>query len=123
MADRRQIVRVKNFRSYEIKVISDVPQWSHLGPLFFNIYINDINSCFLDSDFVLFADDLKFYRKITISEDCSRLQADLNRLITWCDKNGLALNVKKCHSIAFSRNRLHIDYQYRINNSALESVT
>ena len=116
-------MRVNSFRSQEIKVPSGVPQGSHLGPLLFNIYINDISSCFHSSKFLLFADDLKFYLKVSDSGDCHHLQGDLSRLVQWCNANGMDLNVKKCHSIAFKRGRMSYDFQYIINGAPLQSVS
>src|SRR3978361_418081 len=64
-------------------VPSVVPQESHLGPLLFNIYVNDISSCFHFADFLLFADDLKFYMKVRKTQNCLGLQSNLDRLAGW----------------------------------------
>lgn len=123
LVDRTQIVRLNNFKSREILVPSGVPQGSHLGPLLFNIYINDIHTCFRHSSFLLFADDLKFYRTVSNINDCILLQSDLDRLVLWCSENGMDLNVKKCHSMAFSRCRNQINHVYQIDNTPLELVS
>ena len=119
LTDRTQIVRIQSFHSTEIKIPSGVPQGSHLGPLLFNIYINDIESCFVSAFFLLFADDLKFYLKVQDQHDCIRLQADLDRLTQWCDQNGMELNNNKCQLMIFSRGRSPLNHVYHIKGSSL----
>ena len=119
LTDRVQIVRILNFQSSEIKIPSGVPQGSHLGPLLFNIYVNDIASCFLFTSFLLFADDLKFYMKVQDPHDCNRIQSDLDHLAQWCDRNGMELNINKCQVMIFSRGKNPLNYVYHIKESPL----
>lgn len=94
LSNRTQIVKYKNFISNPFNVPSGVPQRSHLGPLLFLLFINDIN--FSNSRKLLFADDLKLFRIFNSSYDLSLLQIDLNILSNWCTVNKLPLNVEKC---------------------------
>lgn len=123
LSGRMQIVRVHNFKSFEIQIPSGVPQGSHLGPLLFNVYINDIASCFLHTRFLMFADDLKFYMRVGSTEDCLKVQSDLNRLVSWCTQNGMELNVHKCHLMVFSRCRSPIQFIYCANGNPLNTVS
>lgn len=43
----------------EIRVISGVPHGSHVGPIWFSFYFNDISRSLKFSKFLLYADDLK----------------------------------------------------------------
>lgn len=122
LLDRTQLVKANNFLSREVSVSSGVPQGSHVGPLLFNIFINDISDCFLSSKFLLFADDLKLFRTVVTSEDCQLLQDDLNRFTQWCHNNGMELNVSKCKLMKFSRLRHQINFNYLINGEILSSV-
>ena len=56
---------------------------------FFIIYINKIKECFLHCNFLLYADDLKIFRKIRSVSDCYLLQNDLDRVSDFCNQNGL----------------------------------
>lgn len=123
LTERIQLVRIQGFQSKEIKVPSGVPQGSHLGPLLFNIYVNDIASCFVSARFLMFADDLKLYMKFKHIDNYLNMQADLDRLSHWCEMNGMELNVQKCRLMVFSRNRDISDQIYTINGRPLESVS
>lgn len=122
LADRIQIVKINNFLSNEIPVPSGVPQGSHIGPLLFNIFINDIAPCFLSSNFLLFADDLKMYRVISNLDDCIALQEDVHRFEAWCCENGMHINISKCNFMIFSRRTVKTNFHYLINGATLPSV-
>lgn len=83
--------------SNEYVANSGVPQGSHLGPILFSIFVNDIGNDF-NSEYLLFADDLKVYRSITSVLDSHLLQQDVDNLSGWCTRNELDLNFKKCAS-------------------------
>ncbi|RVE41474.1 hypothetical protein evm_013878 [Chilo suppressalis] len=114
LENRTQAVTVKGFKSSFIPITSGVPQGSHLGPLFFNIFINDVSQCFQNSKFLLFADDTKIFSIIKSVEDCVRLQEDLDRLCDYCTINKLTMNVDKCSSITFSRKKTEIKFNYKL---------
>ena len=78
---RRQRVMVSGEASEWKEVTSGVPQGSVLGPLLFVIFINDLPEVICQgSEVYLYADDAKIFRKINGTEDCVRLQADLDAL-------------------------------------------
>jgi hypothetical protein len=80
LTNRKQKVRITSHRSREIKVTSGVPQGSHLGPVLFSIFINDIKNVIRHSLFLLYADDLKLFYNIRSEQDCVRIQDDLCRV-------------------------------------------
>lgn len=123
LKNRTQAVTVKGYCSTFLPVPSGVPQGSHLGPLLFNIFINDINQIFKTSQFILYADDTKIYKEIRSVEDCLSLQEDLNNLSAYCQDNFLFLNSNKCKVITFSRKRNNIVFPYHINGNKLEKVS
>ena len=123
LSDRRQIVKIGTFLSKIIHVPSGVPQGSHLGPLLFNIFINDINECFTTCLFLLFADDLKLSCIIKSPDDCGKLQYDLNNLVDWCEINGMELNPTKCKIMTYTRSRNTIDSDYMIGCHSLERTS
>ena len=98
LSNRTQCTQIGNNLSDEREVKTGVPQGSILGPIFFLCYINDITSICKNSKILLYADDTVLYKKISDSHrflDMHDFQQDVNRLILWCQKNRLSINVKK----------------------------
>ena len=89
-------------------VRSGVPQGSVLGPVLFLIYINSLIDG-ISCSFKAFADDYKLYlqyprdRALSIIENVTRLQADLNHLNIVAKSWNLKLNPSKCVVIRFCR--------------------
>ena len=57
LKDRKQNVRINNIFSAFQTILSGVPQGSILGPILFNIFLNDLFLCIKKSDLNNFADD------------------------------------------------------------------
>ncbi|KAA5593060.1 hypothetical protein F3G61_30925, partial [Pseudomonas aeruginosa] len=102
---------------------SGVPQGSILGPLFFNIFINEITNLFKYSTCYLFADDLKIMRVINDVNDAELLQRDIDKLVDWCQINIMYLNISKCLHIKFTLKRNIIPTQYHISGECLSEVS
>lgn len=114
------IVQIDMHKSVPYKQISGVPQGSILGPLLFNLFINDIYQCFQYSNFLLYADDLKVFSKIESSIDIKRLQSDLDNLFYWCNNNHLKFNLTKCIQITYSRSRNPLFTTYNLGSYNLK---
>jgi hypothetical protein len=71
-------VRVSGVLSSPFEVLSGVPQASVLGPLLFNVFINDICDVTAHSKYLLFTDDVKIYHAVKSPEDCDLLQSGIN---------------------------------------------
>lgn len=121
LTDRKQIVKIRNAKSYIIVVYSGVGQGTHLGPLLFLLFINDLDLSLLNCKFSLFADDAKFFKSITSVLDMIELQRNLSVFFNWCVENGLELNINKCKFIRFGKSSLPV-YDYNINGICLERV-
>ena len=80
-------------------VTSGVPQVSHMGPVLFIVFINDLVRCFQNSRCLLYVDDLKFFSVVSPMEN--HLQVDLDNFASWCSINNLKLNINKCKVMKF----------------------
>lgn len=69
---RPNFVRVAGIMSEPFISKTGVPQGSILGPLLFNVFINDLFLS-VDSQILLYADDIKLFRKIVTRDDCTLL--------------------------------------------------
>ena len=119
-----RVQRVKiggKFSSWR-EVLSGVPQGSVLGPVLFNIFINDLDSAATDSQLLKkFADDTKVAQVIKSESDAAELQSTLNRLSDWADNWGMDFNVAKCHVMHIGRTNPKHPYQMR--GTVLEKTT
>ena len=120
---RRQIVAIGSTISNEFNVCSGVPQGSHLGPILFLIFINDLSVVFKTSHFLFFADDLKVYHRIKSVNDCRLLQEDIKNITSWCLDNKMELNISKCKFMTFTRKKLPILHSYFANGQELSRVS
>ena len=122
LTGRLQTVRVSNCLSSPISVTSGVPQGSHLGPLLFNVFIDDIAVILSNTSFLLYADDLKLFRIIRGIGDVLSMQDDLVRLEQWCNVNGLHFNTAQCVVLRAARARSCVVHPYYLNNVVLREV-
>jgi hypothetical protein len=122
LTNRTFYVVVNGFRSASYKITSGVPQGSHLGPILFNVFVNDMPECFLYSTAFMYADDLKLVSKCDTLEEMNLIQDDINRLLKWCICNNLDLNVKKCYHMKFTRRHTSLNTEYTIGNAMIRKT-
>jgi hypothetical protein len=78
LSQRKQFIRVHGVDSDLFITPSGVSQGGHLSPLLFILFVNSIKRYISSSRVLLFANDIKFFSKITSPSDCLQLQSDLN---------------------------------------------
>ena len=83
-------------------MVCGVPQGSVLGPLFFLVYVNDIQNAVTDCGLKLCAEDTILYQSgVNCMEASTKLQTSVNMFKEWCDTNALTINASKTKVIAF----------------------
>ena len=98
---RKQAVFLHNKWSNFEPINSGVPRGSILGPLLFNIYINDFPKCCPNMTTYLFADDANLiYSKKKSLTSC--LDKELMNNPSWMSLNKLALNIPKTQMLQFN---------------------
>ena len=98
LTNRFQRTNVNNIFSSWLHIFVGVPQGSILGPLLFNIFINDIFFFVKIGSLCNYADDNTLYAIHTDIEMVKRyLYTDFSALSTWFYENYMILNPEKCH--------------------------
>ena len=119
VSNRYQWVKIFDVKSDLFLASSGVPQGSHLSPILFSLFINNLHRVLHHCQFLCFADDIKLYLRVTTPNDCTKLQSDLDRFSNWFKSLGLTLNFDKCKIMTFTRSRSPIMSPYFISNVAI----
>jgi hypothetical protein len=119
LSNRIQQVQINSSISTPLKVDSDVPQGSVMGPLLFLLYVDDATKiCPEHTTICLFADDAKLFS--TKPDD---LQLSLNNLSHFLERRQLTLAVEKCETLTISKNHTDADVVFTIGNIPLPKVS
>jgi hypothetical protein len=122
LRNRQQFVKIGNYSSNSFTVTSGVPQGSHLGPILFILFINDVVEQLRHCEVLIYADDIKLFMEIKSSDDNNYLQNDLNNFLAWCRSKKLYLNLSKCCTISFCRKKPSSLPTYYFDNCSINRV-
>ena len=100
LSNRSQRTKINSEYSSYRDIKYGVPQGSILGPLLFNIFLNDIFFFVNDSNITNYADDNTPYAaEDSVEKLLETLERETNILIEWFKVNEMKSNSDKCHLI------------------------
>ena len=119
---RRQSVKVNGTLGGFLTLLSGVPQGSILGPLLFNLYINDFYYLFQTATLHGFADDNTLSAQAnTLAELIKKLENETEIAIKWLKYNQMLANSSKFQTILISKEKGHIKASITIDGQQIES--
>ena len=101
---RKQSVRINNTYSSFQTILSGVPQGSVLGPILFNVYLNDLFLFIKQATLYNYADDntLACFSK-TLPDLVRALEAEAGVALDWLKENYMIANPSKFHALLIKK--------------------
>ena len=120
LQDRKQRVKCNGVYSDWLPIHCGVPRGNLLGPLLFNIFVNDVNYTVGNSSLRLYADDTTQYAhdtspailEITLNQDICTLSA-------WCNANYLHINGEKTQAMILGKSQY--SYDLKVDNQTIKT--
>lgn len=107
LADRSQQVKLNNILSEEMKAGPfSTPQGTVLSPIFYNVYVKNLNRLPINGKLISYADDTALCIKgKNWNEIFENIQNEMQIIINWFNIQNLKLNVDKTKIVAFSHDK------------------
>ena len=124
LQDRYQRVKIENITSDSFSVTRGVPQGSVLGPLLFNVFLNDLFYFIKVAKLSNYADDNQLYSSdLNPAVVEETMKEELKFASTWfSNNNNLTLNPDKCKAVVISNNTQTDNLMFVIDGKPMPKV-
>ena len=122
LENRQERVKINgSFSTFKYLALG-IPQVSVLGPLFFNIYINDLLLSIQETDICNYADDSTIYAcHKNIDNVIWSLEYDSTVIIQWFTDSFMKLNADRCHFMVL-RKSSNQDVDVNLGSSVIKNT-
>ena len=125
--NRKQYVEYNSATSELLNITHGVPQGSILGPLLFNIYINDLPFITKHLEPIIYADDITLFATFSNLNfklnEINAIQQELNSIHDWLKINKLSLNITKTKAMLFHTSKKQVKYpDLYLDNTKIDFV-
>ena len=123
LTNRKQATCINSIYSMFQEIISGVPQGSILGPIIFNIFINDLLLFIVNCNVHNYADDNTISSfSNSINDLVKKLEKETNLALCWLTNNFMIANPGKFHAIFLSRSKENIiNIEVKIGDKIIKS--
>ena len=123
LRNRKQCVKINNICSDFLKILSGVPQGSILGPILFNIFLNDLFLGLKNTDLQNFADDNNITAVCDQLPDVIKiLEAEGEISVGWFKKNEMVVNSDKFQAIIPNRKEAQATHKLIIDKKEIKTT-
>lgn len=103
LSERKQCVRINNSISKFDIVKCGIPQGTVLGPILFNIYLNELLHMKTSAKTIAYADDTVLLIEGDSWEMAiNKSQLEISKIVQWLSENSLSVNITKTKFMCFS---------------------
>ena len=121
MFQRKQRVKIGNIKSEWGEIIKDVPQASILGPLIFNIFLNDLFYFVKEGNVYNYADDNSISVSHKELSNLSRqLRTEAEVTVEWFFDNAMEANPTKFQGLLLKGNKQTSEFSVSIRGQDIE---